>query len=226
MDPLITAALIGGAGSLLGGFGQNASNAKEAQKNRDFQLMMSNTAHQRQVKDMRAAGLNPILSATGGSGASTGSGAQANMVNPAAGAAESAAKAAQAAMAKKEGKILDANKINTDANTNLTDQKALESKENVKNIEANTNATEAARVRDNMLSYSQIELLKAQQKQVVTASEESALRRDLLMTQMPAALNQAAKDSTWYGRNIAPYLNDAKTLNNVFTPTKQKGGKR
>lgn len=54
--------------------------ASEAAKNRDWQQMMSNTAHQREIKDLQAAGLNPILSAMGGNGAAVGSGATASGV--------------------------------------------------------------------------------------------------------------------------------------------------
>lgn len=54
----------------------NAWSAEQAQKQMDFQERMSNTAIQRQIADLKAAGINPILSARLG-GASTPQGSMA-----------------------------------------------------------------------------------------------------------------------------------------------------
>lgn len=56
----------------------SAFNAAEAQKQRDFEANMSSTAHQREVLDLRAAGLNPVLSANNGASTPTGVAAQAD----------------------------------------------------------------------------------------------------------------------------------------------------
>lgn len=59
----------------------NAFSANEAQKQRDWEEQMSSTSYQRQVADMRAAGINPAM-AMSGSGASTPSGTSASSVSP------------------------------------------------------------------------------------------------------------------------------------------------
>jgi len=111
---LITAGggLLGGIFSASGARKQNRLAREEAQRNRDFQERMSSTSHQREVEDLRAAGLNPILSGTGGMGASSPGGSMAAQVDEKTAAVHSAKELARASVeianAFKQGKKIDA----------------------------------------------------------------------------------------------------------------------
>jgi len=77
--------LSAGLGAIAGGIGgsliSGIFSSKSASRQRGFQEIMSRTAHQREAADLEAAGLNRILSVTGGPGASTPGGAKADTPN-------------------------------------------------------------------------------------------------------------------------------------------------
>lgn len=85
----------------------SAFNAEEAERNRNWQRQMSNTAHTREIRDLQAAGLNPLLSATGGAstpGGSAASGVAATVKNTMEGAMSSAMEMKQLMLAAERQK--------------------------------------------------------------------------------------------------------------------------
>lgn len=136
---------------------QNYENKKESARDRAFQERMSSTAWQRSVRDMKAAGINPLLAFDKG-GASTPGGSKATIANP---LENTASTAMQLKRNNEEIKLLQAQtaktmseKMNIDQNMGIKGpgaaaagsvQNMIEDiKKNVPSIETNLNSARAA----------------------------------------------------------------------------------
>lgn len=174
------------AGSALaGGLINSAGAIYGAKKQRDWQADMANTAHQREVHDLLKAGLNPILSATGGRGAPT---PQVEAVNPGQGIGQSVQHAGELL-------ALDMGRLKNE--TSVAQANTAKAEAERRNIDASTIVTLQTAGRSDLLTEKiRAEIAQAGQATKTASAQEAATRAGIPLTEAETKLKGAQYTKT------------------------------
>lgn len=180
------------AGVISGGLDlvSGALNEHHADDQANFQERMSNTAYQRSVADMKAAGINPILAAKVG-GASTPSGSQMDTTMP--DAVHSAVSAYQ------QGQQIDLARKTQESVANLNTASASKAASEANLADVTANRTQTQDIIDQQQAADQHELTQAQiaSMPVHVAGEAASARHTQGENELIDARNQYLKDHPW-----------------------------
>lgn len=181
------------AAPVIGGlFGSksNKSAAKEAALNRAWQERMDNTKHQREVQDLIAAGLNPILSAH--SGGSIPSGAMAAQSNPWSGLGEGINSAVKMSSVDKKRLEIEQQQTNANEAKLLAEENALNAEFERKQEETKAIKEQAEYTRQNTQNAATDNLIKSFTLEKVMPEQAKLLRAQSLAATAQAGASTAA----------------------------------
>lgn len=214
-------ALIGGLGSFFSASASNKAMKKIAREQMQFQERMSNTAHQREIKDLSKAGLNPMLSvAPGGHGASTPEGSQAGHMDEFGSAAHSVSSGVQAAanikliQAQTEAATATANNQNSQAAVNVATVPKIYQETETSSAQHGVNINQATlltvQARKTLHEISKImadtDLTHAQKNNEIERLPGISEINKHLQLATPQLRNMSnAQESDWM-KNFAPYI--------------------
>jgi len=202
MVSLGIATLGAGALSTLGGIFGNKKQVSSAREQMAFQERMSNTEYQRSMKDMRTAGLNPMLAYQKG-GASTPAGAQANIKNPLEGLNQTAANYVGAKVAKANIDNIQAQTDLNKANSALALERANSERVSQDNLRATTGlTTERTATQVNLTEQERIRIQQAMAQLGKTRMEsiEAEARADSAILQGNIDRSEVGEFLSWLKR--------------------------
>lgn len=230
--------IIGAITGFIGGERRNEAQEDQANAQMAFQERMSNTAHQREIADLKAAGLNPMLSGKYG-GSSTPQGAMAQIE-------DSVGKGASTALAASLNKAnidllraqtvkstAEADKETTQANINRATVPLIMEQIGETNARARLNTTNVsgvetlANLHAAQIPYTQAQtegafdlanLRRSERNLTDTKQKREAIEAFYRTLDWPKVLAENAAHGSWVGQNIMPY---AHTFNQFGSTASQ-----